>query len=390
MFHQDITNNPRTAEKHHLGNIYEEVHPTDSNGFPLAQSIKMPPLNRFNLNRIKPQSAVQTNLFTAGNQVDYYVNTGYTEKLLLEINYSVVNAAVTLDLEFCIDRIEIISNGETLSTVRGVNLWHQWLFKSYDQTLREVVGTNKNTSLVAQSVAVGTGYSNYIHLWSLIDYVQPRLNSIKSNFTIRIFFTSAGVTAGLNTNVNVVNCDLIAITQQLSGLGESLESQKKQNKMLKYRFLNPIRACSETRALAASSDYYFRLTSSNGLVGMIVFHLNLVGASPETFSALSSYELLDENNQIVGINIPNKLDVYVGESLVGYAKYLMPNCYCIPFSWVNMAIQGKQAGYYKTTTKEQLHIYTGAGFAPGNYTFEAYTYEYNVLNIDNGVAKLSK
>lgn len=390
MFNQDITNNPRSIDKHHLGDIKQEVHPLAHNDFPASQDLKMPPLNRFNLVRIKPQTNLQGNLFTPGNQIDYYVNTGYTEKLVLEINYNVTTAAVTPNFEFCIDRLEIISNGEILSTIRGINLWHQWLFKSYDQTIREVSTVNKNTSLVPQSVAVGNGYQHHIHLWSMVDYIQPRLNSIKSNFLFRIYFTNAGIVAGNSNNITVTNCDIIAITQQLSGLGESLESERKMHRMLNYRFLNPIRADSETRALNPSSDYYFRLTSSNGLVAFIVFHLTPVGGAPDNFSQLASYEMLDENNTIVGINIPGNLDVYVGESFIGYAKYLFPNCYLIPFSFVNKAIQGCQTGYYKTTTKEQIHIYTGAGFAAGNYLFEAYTYEYNVLHVNNGTASISK
>lgn len=390
MFFRDITNNPRSIDTHHLGDIKQEVHPTGSDGFPADQSLRIPPLNRFNHRRIKPLTTLQANLFTPGNQIEYDITESYTEKLLLEINYNVATAAVTPNFEFCIDRMEIISNGEIISTVRGINLWHQWLFKSYDQTIREASATNKNISLVPQSVGVSTGNQHYVHLWSLVDYIQPKLNIIKSKFTVRLYFTDVGIISGSTANLTVTSCDLIAFTQQLSSVGESLEHERKANRMLKYRFLNPIRAASETRALTASADFSYRLSSSNGLVAFIVFHLSLVGASPNTFTQLASYDFLDESNQTVGIQIPNKLDIYVGSSFIGYAKYLFPNCYVIPFSFPNLAIKGCQAGFYKTTTKEQVRIYTSSSFTPGNYAFEAYTYEYNVLSIDKGTAKVSK
>jgi hypothetical protein len=390
MFFNDVQNNPRPVDTPHLGDKHEEIHPIGYDGYPISQQVKFPPLSRFNPLRIKPQSNLNAQLFQPGNQIDFELSTPYVEKLLVEFNYNVSTAAVTLNFEFLIDRMEIWSNGQIISTVRGDNLWHSWLFKSYDQTLREIAATNKNASLVPQSVGVGNNNQHFIHLWSLVDYIQPRTNLFKSKFTVRLYFSNRGIVSGSGANISVNSCDLIALTQQLPGASESLDLERKQNRMLKYRFLNPIRAVAETRAMNASSEYFFRLSSSNGLVAFMVFHLNLVGAAPDAFSAVANYELLDENNQIVGINIPGKLDSYLGQSVIGYGKFLFPNVYVISFSFTSLALQGQQSGMYKTTTKEQIKLNTGAGWTNGNYEFQCYTYEYNTLSIDRGVATSTK
>lgn len=390
MFAMDLMNNPRIVEKQHLpSDTTREVHPISSDHFPSSQKLRMPPLNRFNNQRIKPQTQINLNLFTIGNQVDYYITTGYTEKLYLEVEANVVNAPVTLNVEFLIDRVEIISNGNILSTVRDYNLYHSWLFKTYDQSIRELPSYNKNTSFVPQSLAVGF-HRFYIPLKTFVDNCQPKLNIIKGGLLFRIYFSEKGVVTGLNTNVNVSLADIIAQTQQLSNQLESLESQRKQNKMLKYRFLNPIRAASETIAMNANQQYNFRLTSLNSLSAYLVFHITLVGNDPDDFAQIDSFELLDQNNVLVSLKTSHEQSRLVSLSLPGYIATLKTNIYLIPFSFPTMADNGSQSGFYKMTTMEQIKVYTSSTWTNGNYTFECYSYDYNTLILDKGVATVSK
>lgn len=388
MFYQSASDNPKSVDKLHVLPANSEVHPINSNGFPASQDLKIPPLNRFNLVRIKPKTTLQSNLFSPGQQTDFVINSSYTEKLLLQINFNVTTAAVTLNPEFLIERMEIISNGQIVSTIRGNHLHMQWLFKSYDQVVRECGAINKNASLVPQSIAVGNNYQITMHLWSLVDQITPKINAIKSEFTLKIYFTNVGIVAGTGT-VSVTNCDVLCLTQQLSSVGESLESQKLQNRLVHYRFLNPIRACFETRALTPNSDYFFRLNSSKGAVAFIVFTVNLIGAAPDSYTAVQSYEFLDANNVIVGINIPGNVDTYVGNSFPGYGKTLFPNMYCIPFGFPTLAIQGKSSGNYWTSSLEQLHLYFG-NISAGNHQIEITTWEFNVLHLEKGTLTLSK
>ena len=390
MFAMDLMNNPRIVEKQHLpSDTTREVHPISSDHFPLSQKLRMAPQNRFNNQRIKPQTQINLNLFTIGNQVDYYITTGYTEKLYLEVEANVVNAPVTLNVEFLIDRVEIISNGNILSTVRDYNLYHSWLFKTYDQSIRELPSYNKNTSFVPQSLAVGF-HRFYIPLKTFVDNCQPKLNIIKGGLLFRIYFSEKGVVTGLNTNVNVSLADIIAQTQQLSNQLESLESQRKQNKMLKYRFLNPIRAASETIAMNANQQYNFRLTSLNSLSAYLVFHITLVGNDPDDFAQIDSFELLDQNNVLVSLKTSHEQSRLVSLSLPGYIATLKTNIYLIPFSFPTMADNGSQSGFYKMTTMEQIKVYTSSTWTNGNYTFECYSYDYNTLILDKGVATVSK
>lgn len=390
-FYSDITNNPRLVELQHLPkNVTEEVHKHGADNFPLNQQLRMVPLSRFNNIRVKPMTQLQSVLFTNGNQTDYYINAGYTEKIWFELELNIINAAVTLNVEWLIDRIEIISNhGHIISTIRDHNLYHSWLFKTYDETQRIAPSYNKNGSLVAQSLAVGA-HTIYIPIWSFIDSCEPKLNAIKNQLLFRVYWSSNGVVAGLNTNATVVLADIICQTQQLSNMGESLETQRKQAKMLLYRIVNPIRASSETIAMNASSTYNFRLTSLNSMSAFLVFHISLVGAAPDAFTRADAYELLDENNVIVGLKTTHEQSRLVSLSFPGYLATLSSNIYVIPFSFPTLAIQGIQSGFYKMTTKEQIRIYTDAAWVNGNYTFNCYSYDYNTLHIEKGIASVSK
>ena len=389
-FHNDLLNNPRLLDKNHLpSDTTTEVHKQHSDGFPVSQKLRMVPLNRFNHIRTKPQTQLQSVLFTVGNQVDYYLaNPGFTERLWLEVECTIQNAAVTLNVEFLIDRVEIISNGNIISTIRDYNLFHNWLFKNYDQTAREAPIYNKNSSLVAQSLAVGA-HRFYIPIHSFVD-LGIKMNAIKGGLLFRIYFSNVGVVAGLNTNCLVSSCDIISQVQQLSNVGESLEIQRKQNKMLKYRFLNPIRACSETVAMNASQQYNFRLTSLNSLSAFIVFHVVAVGGLPTAFETIEAFELLDENNIIVGQKNNYEMTRLTSLSFPGWVNTLSPNIYVIPFCFTQLAKEGTSAGFFKMTTKEQIRIYTPSTWVNGNYKVEAYSYDYNVVHIDKGTVNVSK
>lgn len=388
-FYNDLQNNPRSAEKSHLpSDVTAEIHVPGNDAFPKSQSLRLVPLSKFNVVRTKPQTQLQTTLFQDGNQVDYYINSGFTEKLWLEFEFNVVNAPVTLNLEFCIDRIEIISNGQILSTIRDYNLYHEWLFKSYEQTIREVPNNGKNTSLVAQPLAVGF-FRKYLHLNCFIDSCEPKLNAIKGQLLFRIYFSSKGVT-GLTANCQVQLADILSETHQLSNMGESLENQRKSNRLLKYRFLNPIRAASETITMNASQQYNIRLTSLNSLSAFIIFHITPVASAPDVFSKLDSFELLDENNVIVGLKTSHEQSRIISHSLPGYLATLNENIYVVPFSYTALARKGCVAGLYKMTTKEQIKLYTSSTWVNGSYTVNVFSYDYNIINIDKGVASVSK
>lgn len=383
-------NNPRTSEKSHLpSDINAEVHKTGSDAFPMSQQLRMVPLSKFNVIRTKPQTQLQTTLFQDGNQMDWFVNSGFTERLWLEFEFNIVNAPVTLNLEFCIDRIEIWSNGQILSTVRDYNLYHEWLFKSYEQTIREVSNNNKNTALVPQALGVGF-HRKYLHLNCFVDNTEMKLNTIKGQLNFKIYFSSKGVVAGLTTNCQVQLADILSETHVLSNAGESLESHRKQNKMIKYRFLQPIRAASETIVMNAGQEYNIRLTSLSGLTAFLIFHITAVGSSPDSFSKLDSFELLDENNVITGLKTTHEQSRIISQALPGYLATLNENIYVIPFAYTALARKGCVAGFYAMNTKQQIKLYSGAAWVNGNYTVNVFAYDYNIITVDKGVASLSK
>ncbi len=392
-FALDLINNPKQNEKNHLpSNLSQEVHKFGSDNFPKSQALRMPPLNRWNWIRVKPHTTLQSSLFVNGNQTDYILGNipGYCEKAQLEFEINVVNNPVTLNMEFLIDRIEFHSNGNIIQTIRDYNLYHAWLWKSNDETARTAASFNKNTSLVSQALGVGF-HRVYLEIDCLINQTEPKLNIIKNtNLTVRIFWSTKGVVAGLNSDAQVQLCDILIKNQQLSMMQESWETQKKQSMLLKYRFLDPLKAADETLVMNASQQYNIRLTSLNAASSFLVFHVSLVGAAPDTFSTIDSFELLDSSNQIVGIKTTHEAAQLCGTDFPGVLLTLKPNIYVVPFSFPNLARLGNQSGLYKFTTQEILKIYTPAGWVNGNYNVLIYSYNYATMQIEKGVVSVMK
>lgn len=393
-FYSNIINNPHVQNKHHLpSDLNAEIHKFSSDGFPKSQELRLPPVNRFAVVRTKPQSAIQSNLFQDGNEISFYVNSGYTEKVFMELEFNVVNAPVTLNFEWCIDRINIESGngGNPISVIRNENLYHQtWLFKSYEQTIREAENNNKSNNLVAQSLPIGF-YRRYIEIPCFVSNCQPKINAIKGGLLFKVYFSAAGVTAGLTTNVNVSLCDILSYTQELAPQHSALENERKANRLLKHRFLNPIRAANETITMNASQQYNIRLTSLNSLSAYLIFHIRLISNSVDNFSRIDAFELLDENNVIVGLKTTHEQHrQLISQNMPGYLATLNQNIYIVPFCFTDLANRGIQSGFYAMSTKEQLRIYTTAGHTNGTYQVNIYSYDYNTLIVDNGVAMLSK
>ncbi|MBP6425713.1 MAG: hypothetical protein KA278_08330, partial [Flavobacterium sp.] len=188
-------------------------------------------------------------------------------------------------------------------------------------------------------------------------------------------------------------CDVIQITQQLSGALEALEQKRKSHGLFKFRFLNPVRIASQTLAMTASSQYDIRLTSANGLYAYLFFVIRtnpISSANINSFLAIDSFELLDQDNTIVGIKTTNEMHKY--DSLMFSGDILnSKQFYVVPFALsIEAANNGAQVGFYKFNTNEILRLYTPAGFANTSYRVDVYGYEYNVLKLNNGVLNVNK
>lgn len=368
-----------------------EIHRHGSDYFPMSQQIRSVPLNRFNFIRIKSLTQLQAQPFVNGSQMDFDLSCGFTEKLLLELTLNITTAPVSLNLEYLIDRIEFLGAGDNiLSTVRGQNLYHAWLTKKYDQSAREVSSVNKDINFVSQSIPVSNGNVFYIHLWSFIDYCQPKLDAIKNRIKLRIYFSGNGIIAGSASNITATQIDLIAQTQQIAPSLDTIETNKKLNSCLKFRYLEPVRGASESRAMLPSTEYNFRLSSANGPCAFILFQLTPIGGLPDAFQEIANYEFLDSNNTIVGINTSKQLQQYVGDSLSGYISTIKPGMYCIPFAFPELALNGNSAGYYGLSTIEQIKILTPSTLVAGNFLFEAFCYSYQTIIIEKGVVSVQK
>ena len=157
--------------------------------------------------------------------------------------------------------------------------------------------------------------------------------------------------------------------------------------------MNPVRIASQTLAMTASSQYDIRLTSANGLYAYLFFVIRtnpISSANINSFLAIDSFELLDQDNTIVGIKTTNEMHKY--DSLMFNGDVInFKNFYVIPFALsIEAANNGGQVGFYKFNTNEILRLYSPAGFASTSYRVDVYGMEYNVLTVTNGVINVKK
>lgn len=395
-FARELENNPKNSDKDHVpGNQMTEVH-AHSNGWKSSHQLVFPPMNHYGGRiRTKPKSGFnQASLISNNGQVDFEIGSaGYVEKLILELEFTAANPVTVLP-HYLIDRIEFLSTeGNIMSTVYGDNVYAVKLNKTLEQHNREKSAENLDSSYNGVSVAASTLKRINLHIPCFIDGTQIKLSAVHNKMIARFYFSPNGVTAGAASDISVSLCDVIQITQQLSGALEALEQKRKSHGLFKFRFLNPVRIASQTLAMTASSQYDIRLTSANGLYAYLFFVIRtnpISSANVNSFLAIDSFELLDQDNTIVGIKTTNEMHKY--DSLMFNGDVInFKNFYVIPFALsIEAANNGGQVGFYKFNTNEILRLYTPAGFANTSYRVDVYGYEYNTLTVTNGVINVKK
>ena len=395
-FNREIETNIRNSHKDHLpSNHVAEIHPHNGK-WASSHGLVLPPMNHFGGRiRTKPKSGFnQSSLIANSGQIDFELGSaGYVEKLLLELEFTAANP-VTVIPHYLIDRVEFLSTeGNPISVIYGDNIYAEKLHKTLEQHNREKDVENLNSSYNGVSVSAATLKRIILHIPCLVDKTQLKLSAVNNRMIARFYFSPNGVTSGSASDISVSLCDLIQVTQQLSGALESSEQRKKQNGTFWYRFLNPVRVASNTQSMAASSQYDIRLTSAHGMYAYLFFVIRtnpISGSNVNSFLQIDSFELYDRDMTIVGLKTTNemhKIDSLMFEGDILNSKYI----YVIPFAIdINLANNGSQTGYYCFTGDEILRIYTPAGFASTSYKVDVYGYEYNKLQLDHGRLDVTK
>jgi hypothetical protein len=390
-FARNLENNLKNSDKEHLPK--DLVMPIHQHGS-FKNDLVLPPMNSFHQIRSKPQSGFnQTTLISNAGQLDYHLNSaGYISHLKLEMEFTISTAAVTLIPAYLIDRVEIMSSeNNIISTIYGDVIY----LEKVHQTLEEHTRTRTVEGLTAgydgTAYAVGS-YRVVFKIPTFIDQTQLKLNAIREKLLVRIYFSSLGVVAGTAANISVTLCDVLQKGVQLSNTLESLEISRKMKAEHKFRFLNPVRAASQTLAMAASSQYDIRLTSANNLSAFLLF---VVRAAPlttniNTFVAIDKFQLLDQDNVIQSIEISNENHKWLTKAFDGDI-FNFKNIYCVPFAEsIKDSLNGGQTGFYSMTSNEILRIYTSGTFTPGSYRIDVYSWDHNKLTLCGGNLQVSK
>lgn len=395
-FFRQVDYNNRPVVRDHLPEkILTEIH-QHQKGWKNSHAMVLPPMNKFgSLIRSKPQSGFnQSTLISNSGQLDFHLNSaGYIEKLILEMELTITTAAVTVIPHYLIDRVELLSTeGNIISTIYGDVIYAHKIHKSLEEHNREKSYENLDSSYDGVSIAVGTKRLE-LHIPCFIDGCQLKLNTIKSKLITRIYFSNLGVTVGSAANIAVTLCDIIQVGAQLAPEHESKETNLKSRGTFNFRFLNPVRVASQTLTLAASNQYDIRLTSANNMSAYLVFVIRgapLTTSNINTFQAIDYYELLDQDNTVVGIKMNQELHKMLSKQFAGdILNY--KNIYCIPFCIsVESANQGSQTGFYNFTSNEILRFYTSSTLVGGSYRVDIYSFDYNKLSVVDGSLMVSK
>ena len=368
----------------HVGQ-YTELHPHASNGFKGSHQLVLPPIaQRFIRNQ--PQSGFDGDSILDNGSIlfDLY-SVGFTEKLALELSLTVSNNPVSILGQFLIDRVELMtSNNDILQTIFGMNVYldkiHQT--KEYHDRVRDYENISEDFDALA--IPVGTKRL-LLHIPTWIDGSHPKLNSIRDELKLKVYFSRNGVTAGLLSDIRVDNIDMIQKVSVLDGKSESMEIQKKSSIKQSFRVLNPVQFAYNNLTMNPSSQYDIKLSGSSGsLCSYLIFTVRRQTDPISEFSQLDSYELVDAKGSIFAIRINNELNKEFSLAFQGEI-FNEKNIYAWPFSIdVESARQGSQTGFFSFSGDERLRLYTPSTWTAGDYTIQVFGYEYAEIVIDKG------
>jgi hypothetical protein len=365
----------------------------------IEHKIALPPMNYFGgLQRLKPQSSFSpTSLFQAGSQLDFYLQyNGFLEQVRLQMDLQ-VNPAAANPLSICgpylLDRVEIYdSNQNIMQTVYADSIFLQRLWYGKDKSAVENSSEGVSTSFGSIGpLAANTRLQLNLCIPSAISDSQLKGN-VTERLLFRVYFSSDGITSGLNTDLFCNQCDIIQHAQQLSGQLESMEICKKRQSKYHFRVLNPIRVASYVIANAvANQQYDVILTSATQMSAFLYF---IVRATPTTSANVLTYipgitfELYDSGMTLVGVTQTPENNRWVVSQKFGgdiFNAGIGAGIYVLPFAIdVQKALKGSQTGFYKMTTRETLRLYMPAGLVTGNYIVECYSMDYAELVSQNG------
>lgn len=397
-FAQNIETNMRSVDRDHLPkNLTTEIHGHGSNGLKNSHQLVLPPLNRFGGQiRSKPQSGFnQATLLSSNGQLDFHLNSaGYIEKIFLELELTVANAAVTIIPHYLIDRVELLSSeGNIVSTIYGDVIYLNKINKTLEECNRENPVENLNANYDGISIPVGSKRIIF-HIPTFLDASAMKLSVIKSKLIARIYFSSLGVTVGNVANITVSLCDILQHGTQLSAQLEAMENHRKANGLHAFRFLNPVRVSSQTIQMVASNQYDIRLTSANNMSAYLLFVIRaapITSANINTFIPIDYYELLDKDSIITGIKTSSEYNRLMSKAFDGDILSVRVGIYLIPFTIsVSASNNGGQCGFYSFTSNEILRIYTRSDLVTGSYRVDVYSFDYNKLSIKDGSLFVSK
>lgn len=269
----------------------------------------------------------------------------------------------------------------------GESLYYEYLHRDQYESERLVNLTNisPTTFEASSSIAAGQQATYLLRLPLFFDQKYVHFRTLDEELEINIKFRTLGCDAP--ADIRIKKLELCSRGQKLTPQHEQLEIKRKKKISQKYRHLE----CFEfekNEDLVANNSYNVKLNSIRGLVSHLVVTIT---PNPQTYANLfnfeqvTDYQIMDEQNKIVGIRIDQPYKQLVDQNLAGKLIQTKPGIIFIPMATaVAQAKQGMQSGFYQFTGEESIQFTTSSGLASGNYKIKVYAYKYMVSEISNG------
>lgn len=376
-----------------------DLYPTDQDGYKL-DSVVLPVCSLLPSSySVQPRSGLSNTPITNTSITDFVISTpDYISSMYATmqiINTTV--AAVDLRSYLLFQKLEFLdSNNNILSTLYTNNFIDKFIMMNQFAFQRLAPAEAITFPTFAPvSIAAGATQNVTIAIPGMMNQNSIKTSLINSGLFLRFYMQPNAINNP--AGVNISQFSLIVYGARYFSKQQAYDTQIKSSLDLKFRFLNPTRALLTSAPLAPSNTYNFQLVSGAGLSAYLVFRIydavfNFTTALK--YYPVSTLQFNDKSNTIVGIQYTSaQMQTILNKNFPGYIlEYNVlnandySNLYIIPFT-INpqLAHSGNVSGLYSLTGYESINFTLPASFVAGTYGIEVMSYNYSVVEINNGV-----
>lgn len=364
-------------------------------------------LNLYNNNVRVQSNTTLSSILSSGGQVDNIIKAGSVYilddiSIMMSFTNSTGLSATLINSFQILDRIEFYGNNgsDLLSTIDGDKLYlNTCLYDDAEWTNRSRSGNISNVWGAGSAIANSASATYIINLkGSIFNQTKINMKAVKGDILVRSYFRPTSITVSAGSAVTLTDYSLILNNIVTDAYDQSIKDMLYQKYQVKLRYYDQRRFLQSAQTLAASTTYTYVLNNISGMVSHLYFFLRAspnVAATVNTFSAISSFDILDSNNASI-MNYQQTSDFNLkhewSEKLPGTLFPVYNNVYLVSFglSPQQALDSGLISGYFPFDSYQQLQITTGSTFTPGTYDIVVYADVVTDLDVKNGMISVRK